>query len=99
MLFMVNQAHPPETCPKVSGHANTHIDIDGQDIALKGCWEASTHHTLWYLVEAEDTWAVHRFIGQGRERCATTVEPVKEVPLWKPTKTKRRLYVFNPPPS
>lgn len=50
---MITQTHPTETCPKGSGRANTHIGIHGQDIALKGCWEASTDHTLWYLVEAD----------------------------------------------
>ena len=54
MLFTITQTHPPETCPKGSGRANTHIDIDVQGIALKGCWEASTHHALWYLVEVDD---------------------------------------------
>ena len=99
MLFMVNQAHPPETCPKVSGHANTHIDIDGQDIALKGCWEASTHHALWYLVEADDYQAVHHLLEPGMKGATTTVEPVEELFFRGPVKLRRRRSKFSPPSS
>ena len=71
MLFMITQTHRPETCPKGSGRATTHIDndididIDGPNIAMKGCWEASTHHALWYLVEAENYQAVHHLLEPG----------------------------------
>ena len=79
MLFMITQTHRPETCPKATGRANTHIDIDGQDIALKGCWEASTHHALWYLVESDDYQAVHHLLEPGMKGGTTTVEPVEEL--------------------
>ena len=74
---MITQTHRPETCPKGTGRANTHID--GQDIALKGCWEASTHHALWYLVEADDYQAVHQLLEPGMKGGTSTVEPVEEL--------------------
>ena len=99
MLFMITQTHPPETCPKGSGCANTHIEIDGQAIALKGCWEASTHHALWYLVEANDYQAIHHFLEPGMNGGTTTVEPVDEVVFRRPVKFRRRRTKFSPPPS
>ena len=97
MLFMITKTRPPETCPEGSDRANSHIEIDGQGIALKGCWEASDHHALWYLVEADDYQAIHHFLEPWMKGGTTTVMPVDELFFRRPIRSRRRVYAFNPP--
>jgi hypothetical protein len=81
MLFMITQVHTPETCPKDVGGADTLIDNNAQGVTLKGRWGAWTHHTIWYLLEADDQEAITRFLDPGMKRCTCTVEPVGEQPI------------------
>ncbi len=81
MLFMITQVHAPETCPKDEGGADVLIDKNAQDVTLKGRWGAWTHHTIWYLVEADGIDAIQRFLDPGMTRSTCTVEPVGEAPI------------------
>ncbi len=81
MLFMITQVHTPETCPKEEGGADVLIDKTAQDVTLKGRWGAWSHHTIWYLVEADDLEPIQRFLDPGMKRCTCTVEAVGEAPI------------------
>lgn len=80
-MFMITQVHTPETCPKDVGGADILIDKNATSITLKGRWGAWSHHTIWYLVEADSLEAIQRFLDPGMKRCICTVEPVTEAPI------------------
>ena len=81
MLFMINQTHTPETCPKDAGGADVLMDKNVQEVTVKGRWGAWTHHTIWYLVEADDLGAIQRFLDPGMKRSTRTVAPLGEAPI------------------
>ena len=82
MLFMITQVHTPENCPKdEKGSADVLIDKNAQGVTLKGRWGAWAHHTVWYLVEADNLEAIQRFLDPGMKRCTCTIEPVAESPI------------------
>ncbi len=81
MLFMITQIHTPETCPKDVGGADVLIDKNAQGVTLKGRWGAWSHHTIWYLVEADSLDAIQRFVDPGMERCTCAIAPVGEAPI------------------
>ncbi len=81
MLFMVTQVHTPETCPKDEGGADVLIDKNAQGVRVKGRWGAWSHHTIWYLVEADSLDVINRFLDPGLRRCTCAVVPVEEVPI------------------
>ena len=81
MLFMITQTHAPESCPKDTGGADTLIDIDANGVTLKGRWGAWTNHKVWYLVDADDSVAITRFLDPGMKHCTASVEPVGEAPI------------------
>lgn len=68
MLFMITQIHTPEKCPKDEGGADVLIDRNAKGVTLKGRWGAWAHHTIWYLVEANDLEAIQRFLDPGWTR-------------------------------
>ena len=81
MLFMITQTHTPETCPKDAGGADLLMDKNIQEVSVRGRWGAWAHHTIWYLVEADDLDDIQRFLDPGMKRCTCTVEPVGEAPI------------------
>ncbi|MCH8864985.1 MAG: hypothetical protein IIB13_06470 [Chloroflexi bacterium] len=81
MLFMITQTHTPETCPIDAGGVDALIDKNAQEVSVKGRWGAWSHHTIWYLVEADSLDAVQRFLDPGMKRCTCTVAPVTERPI------------------
>lgn len=81
MLFMITQTHSPESCPKDSGGADTLVDMGAQGVTLKGRWGAWTHHTIWYMIEADDAQAITHFLDPGMKGCTCRVEPVGEAPI------------------
>ncbi len=81
MLFMATQVHTPEACPKEEGGADTLIDASVSGIKVKGRWGAWSAHTIWYLLEADSTEDIQKFLDPGMKRCTCTVLPVTESPL------------------
>jgi len=80
MLFMITQVHTPQTCPIDDGGSDALINKNAPGVTVKGRWGAWSHHTIWYLVEADSLDAIQRFVNPGMQRCTCTVEPVEERP-------------------
>ncbi|HET9499191.1 MAG TPA: DUF3303 family protein [Marmoricola sp.] len=81
MLFHITQVHSPESCPKHEGGSNSLYDDTIEGVRLIGRYGANAQHTLFYVVEADDVEAIHRFLWPGFRRCTSTVTPVSEVPV------------------
>jgi len=81
MLFMITQVHTPETCPIDQGGSDVLFNKDAQGVTLKGRWGAWSHHTIWYLVEANELAAIQSFLDPGLKRSTCTVEPVGEASI------------------
>tara|TARA_B100000315_G_scaffold234745_2_gene249057 strand:- start:2315 stop:2566 length:252 start_codon:yes stop_codon:yes gene_type:complete len=81
MLFMITQVHTAETCPIDQGGSDVLCNKDAKGITLKGRWGAWSHHTVWYLVEADDFTAIQGFLDPGMKRSTATVEPVGEASI------------------
>ena len=82
MLFHITQVHSPELCPRDEGGSNSlYAGVDG--VTLIGRYGANAQHTLFYILEADDVDAVHRFLWPGFQRCTSTITPVSEVPVSK----------------
>lgn len=81
MLFHITQVHSPDTCPAEEGGSNTLFDPTVPGIKLIGRYGANAQHTLFYIVEAEDVNALHRFLWPGFKRCTSTITPVSETPV------------------
>jgi hypothetical protein len=83
VLFHVTQVHAPELCPRDEGGSNSLYDADVEGVELIGRYGANAQHTLFYVVDAVDVDAIHRFLRPGFKRCTSTVTPVSEVPIPK----------------
>ncbi len=81
MLFMITQVHKPEDCPIDAGGSDTLIDKNAQGVNVIGRWGAWSHHTIWYLVEADSLADIQKFLDPGMKRCTCTVAPVTEQPV------------------
>lgn len=81
MLFHVTQVHTPQTCPAGEGGSNTLYDADVEGVRLIGRYGANSEHTMFYVVEADDWQALHRFLFPGFKRATATVTPVSEEPV------------------
>ena len=81
MLFHITQVHGPDTCPLGEGGSNSLFDPDVEGLKLIGRYSANAQHTLFYIVEADDAHAVHRFLLPGFKRCTATVTPVTLDPV------------------
>jgi hypothetical protein len=81
VLFHVTQVHAPESCPKNEGGSNSLFDADVPGVNVLGRYGANGQHTLFFIIEAEDVNAIHRFLWPGFSRCTSTVTPVSEVPV------------------
>lgn len=89
MLFHITQVHSPEHCPRDAGGSNSLFDAEVDGLRLIGRYGANAQHTLFYVVEADDIDAVHKFLWPGFTRCTSTVTPVSEVPVPKPQRRLR----------
>lgn len=83
VLFHITQVHTPETCPRDEGGSNSLFNANVPGLKLIGRYGANAQHTLFYIVEADDVNAVHKFLWPGFRRCTATVTPVSEVPVPK----------------
>lgn len=83
VLFHITQVHSPETCPLGEGGSNSLYDPTVEGIRLIGRYGANAQHTLFYIVEADDVDAIHKFLLPGFKRCTSTVTPVSVVPVPK----------------
>ena len=83
MLFHITQVHTPETCPRDEGGSNSLFDASVEGVKLLGRYGANPQHTLFYVVEATDVNAVHKFLYPGFKRCTSTITPVSEEPVPK----------------
>ena len=83
MLFHITQVHTPETCPRDEGGSNSLFNANVPGLKLIGRYGANAQHTLFYIVEADDVNAVHKFLWPGFRRCTATVTPVSAVPVPK----------------
>ncbi len=52
-----------------------------EGIKLIGRYGANAQHTLFFIVEADDVDAIHKFLFPGFERCTSTITPVSEIPI------------------
>jgi hypothetical protein len=83
VLFHITQIHSPETCPLGEGGSDSLFDPTVKGIRLIGRYGANAQHALFYIVEADDVDAIHKFLLPGFKRCTSTVTPVSEVPVPK----------------
>ena len=83
MLFHITQVHSPELCPRDEGGSNSLYDDSDEGVTLIGRYGANAQHTLFYVVEADDVDAIHRFLWPGFKSCTSTITPVSEVPVSK----------------
>ncbi len=78
MLFHVTQRHTPESCPLNSGGSRSLYDADAEGVTLVAAYGAYAEHAMYFVLEADDIKAVHRFLLPGFESCACDVTPVAE---------------------
>ena len=83
MLFHITQVHSPEACPRDEGGSDSLFDPTVNGIRLIGRYGANAQHTLFYIVEADDVNALHKFLLPGFKRCTSTITPVREIPVPK----------------
>jgi hypothetical protein len=83
VLFHITQVHGPELCPIGQGGSNSLYATNGEGLTLIGRYGANAQHTLFYVVDAVDVDAIHRFLRPGFKSCTSTVTPVSEVPVPK----------------
>jgi hypothetical protein len=83
VLFHITQVHTPELCPKDGGGSNSLFNPNVPGIKLIGRYGANAQHTLFFIVEADDVNAIHKFLWPGFTRCTSTITPVSEVPVPK----------------
>jgi len=83
VLFHITQVHSPELCPRDEGGSNSLYDAAVDGVTLIGRYGANAQHTLFYVVEADDVNAIHRFLWPGFRTCTSTITPVSEVPVPK----------------
>ena len=81
MLFMITQVHAADTCPIDQGGSDVLFNREATGVTLKGRWGAWSHHTVWYLVEADDIESIQRFLDPGMKRSTCSVEPVGEASI------------------
>ncbi len=83
MLFHITQVHTPEACPRDEGGSNSLFNSDVTGLKLIGRYGANAQHTLFFIVEADDVNAIHKFLWPGFTKCTSTITPVSEVPVPK----------------
>ena len=83
MLFHITQVHTPDNCPVDEGGSNSLYNPKVEGLRLIGRYGANAQHTLFFIVEADNIDAIHRFLLPGFKRCTSTITPVSEVPVPK----------------
>jgi len=83
MLFLITQIHTPELCPKEEGGSKILYNPKAEGVKLRGMYGAFSQHVIYYLVEADNIKAVHKFLDPGFKRCSCTITPVSEEPIVK----------------
>ena len=83
MLFHITQVHTPESCPRDEGGSNSLYEPTVPVVRLVGRYGANAQHTLFLVIEADDTDSIHKFLWPGFKRCTSTITPVSEVPVPK----------------
>jgi hypothetical protein len=83
VLFHITQVHGPESCPRDAGGSNSLYDDTVPGITLIGRYGANAQHTLFFVVEANDVNAIHKFLWPGFTTCTSTITPVSETPVPK----------------
>ena len=81
MLFHITQVHTPENCPKNAGGSRDLYDPDAEGVKLRAAYGAFSEHVLYYIVEAENLNAIHRFLDPGWTLSTCTITPVSEEPI------------------
>ena len=81
MVFLITQEHTPESCPKDTGGSKALYDPKAQGVTLKAMYGAFADHVIYYVVEANDIAAIHRFLDPGWTRCSAIITPVAEEPI------------------
>lgn len=81
MIFLITQEHTPDSCPKDSGGLKALHDAQAEGVTLKAMYGAFSDHVVYYVVEANDLSAIHKFLDPGWTRCNATVTPVAEEPI------------------
>ena len=75
MVFLIAQEHTPESCPKDVGGSKDLYDASAEGVTLKAMYGAWSDHVVYYVVEANDLSAVHKFLDPGWTRCSATADP------------------------
>lgn len=81
MLFHITQTHTPENCPRDAGGSKTLYDSTAPEVKLRAMYGAFAQHVIYYIVEADSTEAVNKFLDPGWVRCTAVVTPVSEEPI------------------
>ena len=81
MLFHIMQTHTPESCPKDEGGSKVLYNANVEGLKLRTMYGAFAEHTIYYIVEADNLAAIHRFLLPGFTRCSCTITPVDEEPV------------------
>jgi hypothetical protein len=81
MVFLITQEHTPDSCPKDTGGSKTLYNPEAEGVALKAMYGAFSDHVIYYIVEANDLSAIHKFLDPGWTSCSATITPVAEEPI------------------
>ena len=81
MLFHITQTHTPETCPKDGGGSESLYDGKVDGVKLRAMYGAFPQHVIYYIVEADNLEAIHKFLDPGFKRCTATISPVSEASI------------------
>jgi hypothetical protein len=83
VLFHITQVHTPQACPRDGGGSNSLFNPNVPGLKLIGRYGANAQHTLFFIVEADNVDAIHKFLWPGFLTCTSTVTPVSEFPVPK----------------
>ena len=76
MLFHITQTHAPDNCPKDEGGLSDLFNPEAEGVKVIGVYGAFVEHTMYYIIEADDLKAIHRFLDPGWTRCDVTITVV-----------------------
>jgi len=81
MLFHIMQTHTHESCPKDAGGSHHLYNADVNGVKLRSIYGAFAEHTIYYIVEADNMEAIHKFLSPGFDHCTCRITPVSEKPI------------------
>ncbi len=85
MLFHVEQAHTPETCPYGQGGSRSLHDATVPGVRLVAMYGDFMHHVVYLIVEATDINQLNAFLLPGMKTCTATITPVSDHPIPLPS--------------